>query len=148
MAIIYHIERFHSHDQHLCIDIGTKESVCVKKEFDSHSISLGHQHDRCLFVLGHQMMAPTMSCENTLYLAFGEQIISSTYVHLPFYTPSTCCQQDLMLLFQEGDRPAIITKVSKLWAELTRGFCVVTIKSCLKIESGKTLRLPSHGSGH
>ena len=31
MAIIYHIERFHSRDQHLCIDIGTKENRLHKK---------------------------------------------------------------------------------------------------------------------
>ena len=39
VAIIYHIERFHSRDQLLCINIGTKESVCIRKEFDSHGIS-------------------------------------------------------------------------------------------------------------
>ena len=39
MAIIYHIERFHSRDQHLCINIGTEESVCIRQEFDSHRIS-------------------------------------------------------------------------------------------------------------
>ena len=31
MAIIYHIERFHSRDQYLCIDIGTKESRLQRK---------------------------------------------------------------------------------------------------------------------
>ena len=31
MAIIYYIERFHSRDQHLSIDIGTKESRLQKK---------------------------------------------------------------------------------------------------------------------
>ena len=72
MATIYHIERFHSREQHLCVDIGTIESVCIRKEFNSHRISLGHQHGRCLILLGHQMMAAMMSCENSLYLAFGE----------------------------------------------------------------------------
>ena len=72
MATIYHLKRFHSRDQHLCIDIGTKESVCIRKEFNSHRIILGHQHDGCVIVLGHQMIATMMSCENTLYLAFGE----------------------------------------------------------------------------
>ena len=38
------IECFHSRDQHLCKFIGTKESVCIRKEFNSHRIGLGHQH--------------------------------------------------------------------------------------------------------
>ena len=48
------IERFHSHGQHLCKFIGTKESVCIRKEFNSHGTGLGHQHDRRFIVLGHQ----------------------------------------------------------------------------------------------
>ena len=48
------IECFHSRDQHLCKFIGTKESVCIRKEFNSHRIGLGHQHGRRFIVLGHQ----------------------------------------------------------------------------------------------
>ena len=49
------IECFHSRDQHLCKFIGTKESVCIRKEFtDSQRIGLGHQHGRRSIVLGHQ----------------------------------------------------------------------------------------------
>ena len=33
-------------DQHLCKFIGTKESVYIRKEFNSHRTSLGHQHGR------------------------------------------------------------------------------------------------------
>ena len=40
------IECFHSRCQHLCKFIGTKESVCIRKEFNSHRIGLGHQHGR------------------------------------------------------------------------------------------------------
>ena len=40
------IECFHSRDQHLCKFIGTKESVCIRKEFNSQRIGLGHQHGR------------------------------------------------------------------------------------------------------
>ena len=40
------IECFHSRRQHLCKFIGTKESVCIRKEFNSQRISLGHQHGR------------------------------------------------------------------------------------------------------
>ena len=48
------IERFYSRGQHLCKFIGTKESVCIRKEFNSHRTGLGHQHGRRFIVLGHQ----------------------------------------------------------------------------------------------
>ena len=48
------IECFHSRGQHLCKFIETKESVCIRKEFNSHRTGLGHQHDRRFIVLGHQ----------------------------------------------------------------------------------------------
>ena len=48
------IECFHSRGQHLCKFIETKESVCIRKEFNSQKIGLGHQHGRCFIVLGHQ----------------------------------------------------------------------------------------------
>ena len=60
------IERFHSRGQHLCKFIGTKESVCIRKDFNSHRIGLEHQHGRRFIVLGHQVAAVT-SCENTLH---------------------------------------------------------------------------------
>ena len=31
-----------------------QKSVCIRKEFNSHRIGLGHQHGRCFIVLGHQ----------------------------------------------------------------------------------------------
>ena len=40
------IERFHSRGQRLCKFIGTKESVCIRKEFNSQRIGLGHQYGR------------------------------------------------------------------------------------------------------
>ena len=49
----FHIERFHSHGRHLCKFIGTKERVCIRREFNSHRIGLGHQHGRRFVVLGH-----------------------------------------------------------------------------------------------
>ena len=48
------IECFHSRGQRLCKHIETKESVCIRKEFNSHRTGLGHQHARRFFVLGHQ----------------------------------------------------------------------------------------------
>ena len=47
-------ERFHSPGQHLCTFIATKESVCIRKEFNSHRIGLEHQHGFRFIVLGHQ----------------------------------------------------------------------------------------------
>ena len=35
-------------------NFGTKESVYVRKEFNSHRIVLGHQHGRIFIVLEHQ----------------------------------------------------------------------------------------------
>ena len=46
MEIRHSIERFHSRGQYLCKFIGTKESVCIRKEFNSHKIGLGHQYGR------------------------------------------------------------------------------------------------------
>ena len=48
------MECFHSRGQHLCKFIGTKESVYIRKEFNSHRIGLGHQHGGRFIVLGHQ----------------------------------------------------------------------------------------------
>ena len=48
------IERFHSRDQHLCIFIGTKKCVYIRKEFNSRRFSLEHQHGRSFIVLEHQ----------------------------------------------------------------------------------------------
>ena len=48
------IKRFQSRGQHLCKVTGTKESVCIRKEFNSQRIGLGHQHGRRFIVLEHQ----------------------------------------------------------------------------------------------
>ena len=45
------IERFHSRGQQLCKCIGTKESLHIRKEFNSHRIGLGHQHGRHFMTL-------------------------------------------------------------------------------------------------
>ena len=54
MLSVQSIVCFHSRGQYLCKFIGTKESVCIRKEFNSHRIGLGHQHGRRFIVLGHQ----------------------------------------------------------------------------------------------
>ena len=52
--VVDFIECFHSRVQHLCKFIGTKESVCIRKHFNSQRIGLGHQHGRRFIFLGHQ----------------------------------------------------------------------------------------------
>ena len=54
MLSVQSIECFHSRGQYLCKFIGTKESLCIRKEFTSQRICLGHQHGRRFIVLGHQ----------------------------------------------------------------------------------------------
>ena len=48
------IECFHSRGLHVRKFIETKESVCIRKEFNSQRIGLGHQHGDRFIVLGHQ----------------------------------------------------------------------------------------------
>ena len=48
------IESFHLRGQQQCKFIGTKESVCIRKEFNSQRIGLGQQHGRRFIVLGHR----------------------------------------------------------------------------------------------
>ena len=52
------IERFRSRDQHLCKFMGTKESVCIRKEINSHRTGLEHKHGRRFIVLEHPMIWP------------------------------------------------------------------------------------------
>ena len=60
----YFYRVFHSRGQHLCKFIGTKESVYIRKEFNSHRTGLGHKHGRRFIDLGHKYGRLT-SCENT-----------------------------------------------------------------------------------
>ena len=60
IVIINTIDRFPSRGQHLCKFKGTKESVCVRKEFNFARIVLVHQHSRRFTVLEHQYGAKTL----------------------------------------------------------------------------------------
>ena len=64
-GVLEEIERFHSRGQHLCKFIGTKESIYIRKEFNSQRIFLVHQHGRRFIVLDTNMVALTL-CENAL----------------------------------------------------------------------------------
>ena len=48
------VERFHSRDQLTCKLIGTKGSIYIRKELNSHRTGLVHQHGRRFIVLEHQ----------------------------------------------------------------------------------------------
>ena len=52
------LECFHSRGQRLCKFIGTKETVCIRKEFNSYRIGLGHQHGRRFIVLRYHAIWP------------------------------------------------------------------------------------------
>ena len=65
VVIINTIERFHSRGQHPCKFIGTKESVCIRKEFNSHRIILVHQHGR-RFIVWNTNMAPKRSINDVV----------------------------------------------------------------------------------
>ena len=60
------IEYFHSRGQHISKFIGTKESVCIRKEFNSQRTDLGNMATVSLF--WDTNMAAVTSCENTLYV--------------------------------------------------------------------------------
>ena len=53
------MECFHSRGQHLCKFIGTKESVCIRKESNSHRTGLGHQHGRRDVMWKHSIVTDT-----------------------------------------------------------------------------------------
>ena len=69
---------FHSRGQHLCKFIGTKESVYIRKEFNSHRTGLGHKHGRRLIVWDTNMAAMT-SCENT---QSEKTVYCTTHTHI------------------------------------------------------------------
>ena len=71
------IECFHSRGQHLCKFIGTKENVCIRKEFISQRIGLGHQHGRRFIVLGHQYGRRDVMWKHSIEIfhSHGQQLI-------------------------------------------------------------------------
>ena len=54
MKDLLHIERFHSRDQWARFLTNTKENVCIRIEFNSRTISWGHQYGCRSFVQAHQ----------------------------------------------------------------------------------------------
>ena len=66
------IECLNSRGQHLCKFIGTKKSVYIRKEFNSQSIGLGHQHGGRFIVLGHQYGRRDVMRKHSIFERFGE----------------------------------------------------------------------------
>ena len=64
------LERMHSRVQQLCRNIGTKESVYIRKELNSHRIGLVHQHSRRLIVLEIQY-----GCHDVMCIRFTRRAI-------------------------------------------------------------------------
>ena len=65
------IERIHSPAQQPCKCIGTKESVYIRKELNSHRIGFVHQHGRCFTVLQKQYGRHMSSYAYALYLTLA-----------------------------------------------------------------------------
>ena len=65
IGYILNMERFHSRGQHLCKFIGTKESVCIRKEFNSHRIVLVHNM-AAVSLFWNTNIAAVTSSENAL----------------------------------------------------------------------------------
>ena len=55
-------DKAYSRVQQSCKFIGTKESVSVAKELNSHRIALVHEHDRCFTVCEHQYGRHDVMC--------------------------------------------------------------------------------------
>ena len=75
------MERFHSNGQHLCKFIGTKEGICIRKEFDSQRTGLGHQHGDHFIVLGHQYSHRDVMWKHSIKVeSWKDAIIVITFV--------------------------------------------------------------------
>ena len=78
------IERFHSRGQHLCKFMGTKESVYIRKESNSHRIGVEHQHGRRFIVLGHQYGRRDVMWKRSIHCRmFSQDITAATFVTYP-----------------------------------------------------------------
>ena len=77
------IECFHSRGEHLFKFIGAKESVCIRKEYNSQRIGLGHQHGRRFIVLGHQYGRRDVMWKHSIR-SFSSELFHTTY---SFYSP-------------------------------------------------------------
>ena len=69
LGFVLLIECSHSRGQHPCKFIEIKESVCIRKGFNSHRTGLGHQHDPRFIVLGHQYGRRDVMWKHSIWLS-------------------------------------------------------------------------------
>ena len=86
MRHVWAMECFHSRGQHLCKFIGTKESVCIRKEFNSHRTGLGHQHGRRFIVLGHQHGHRDVMWKHSIYTGYQSPHQVNCVITCAFWT--------------------------------------------------------------
>jgi len=80
--IVYRpLECFHSRGQHLCKFIRTKESVCIRKEFNSHR-AVWDTNMASVSLFWDTNMAAMTSCENTLYSLFETPFWTDNFLPL------------------------------------------------------------------
>ena len=72
------MERFHSLCQHLCKFIGTKGSVCIRKESSTPTGLLWDTNVAAVSLFWDSNMATVTSCANALYCMVT--IVNLTYV--------------------------------------------------------------------
>ena len=73
-----YIECFHSRGQHLCKFIATKESVCIRKEFNSQRTGLGHQHGRRDVMWKHSVGTNLRRLSSTFQVRWEPLIYNTT----------------------------------------------------------------------
>ena len=140
------IECFHSRGQHLCKFIATKGSVCIRNEFNSHRIGLGHQHGRRLIVLGHQYGRRDVMWKHSIvhhsFKAILTQDTKRTSAYLLQTTIFTKNPSQSVLVHRICSNFAIIepTKGSTSSVErFLRKLPVQQVKNTLKISSSMSL---------
>ena len=113
---LYHsdIECFHSRGRNLCKFIGTKGSVCIRKEFNSQRTGLGNQHGRRFIVLGHQYGRRDVMWKHSM---------DTAKLYVQFF--SSLGHPNKMFRFPSPDRPIFFRKVknnSRLTSQRSKYF--------------------------
>ena len=91
-------ECFHSRGQYICKFTGTKESVCIRKELNSHRTGLGHQHGRRDVMWKHSIVNYTCALSQSESGKYFEWIINKVVelYRITLYRPirlTQCCTQ-------------------------------------------------------
>ena len=95
-AVALTIEHFHSRGQQPTKFVGTKESVHIRKEFNSHGIGLGHQHG-CRDVMWKHSIAKVSATSPLLLMCQAEDYWLVKQRVLLFYSWSIWITQSMFL---------------------------------------------------